>query len=146
MELVLSSTRARFVRAFLSKLPTPTSAVPTAPTLIAAGLTVLLAQTCWPLIPAVTAVSFVALGATIVTIARLHRTALLRSGITIHLFVYASLYLIFIGAICDAATRGPNGGLTLVQTIDLGLSAGVMAFVARICVAAIIGGGDAPAR
>jgi hypothetical protein len=114
--------------------------------LIAVGLSVLLAQIYWPVFPVVTAVALIALGATIVTIARLDRTASTRSGIAIHLFVYASLYLLFIGAICDAAIRGSSGGLTLAQTIDLGLSAGVMAFVARLCVTAIIGGGDAPAR
>lgn len=117
-----------------------------APALIASGLVVLLAQICWPVFPVASAVSLIALGATIATIARLHRAASLRSGIAIHLFVYASLYLLFIGAICDAVIRSPSGGLTLAQTIDLGLSAGVMAFVARACVAAIIGGGDAPAR
>jgi hypothetical protein len=116
-----------------------------APALIAAGLMVLLAQLYWPVLPVASAVSLIALGATIATIARLHRTASLRSGIAIHLFIYASLYLVFIGAICDAAIRGPDGGLTLVQTIDLGMSAGLMAWVVRACVAVFLRGVDATA-
>lgn len=117
-----------------------------APALMAIGVTVLITQLTWPVFPTVTAVSIIALGATSATIARQRRSASPRTALAIHLFVYASLYLLFIGAICDAASRGPDGGLTLAQTIDLGLSVGVMAFVARTCVAALIGGGEAPAR
>ena len=116
-----------------------------APALIASGLVVLVAQLCWPALPVATSVSLIALGATIATIARLRGRASLCCCAAIHFFVYASLYLLIIGAICNAAARGPSGGLTLSQTIDLGLSTGVMAFVARTCVAAIVGGGDAPA-
>ena len=117
-----------------------------APALMAIGLSALIAQLIWPVFLVATAVSLVALGATSATTVRQHHTASPGIALAVHLFVYICLYLLFIGAICDASARGPNGGLTLAQTIDLGLSAGVMAFVARTCIAEIVGDGDAPTR
>ncbi|MCI0334131.1 MAG: hypothetical protein L0228_13010 [Planctomycetes bacterium] len=117
-----------------------------APPLIGLGVVMLLMQLCWPLLPVATAVALIALGATFANIARRHRSVSLRAALAVHLFIYISLYLLFIGAICDAAMRGQQDGLSLLQTIDLGLSAGVMALVVRACVVFIIGGGDAPAR
>jgi hypothetical protein len=95
---------------------------------------------------AVTAVSLVALGATLATSARSREHATTRVMLATHLCVYASLYLLFIGAICDAAFRGPQPGLTALQWTDFGLSAAIMAVVAQTCVARIIRGRDAHAK
>ena len=88
----------------------------------------------------------IALGATLVTTSRFRDTAALRCALVIHLFVYMSLYLIFIFAVCDAAMRGPQAGLGFVQVLDFGLSAALMIFVVRLSIASITGGEDAPAR
>jgi hypothetical protein len=98
-------------------------------------------------LPIVTAMSLVALGATITTLARLQKKASSpRALLAAHFFVYASLYLLFVGAICDASLRGPQRGLSPSQWIDLGLSAFVMSIVARMCLAHYRGGEDVPAR
>jgi hypothetical protein len=116
-----------------------------APVLMAIGVTMLLGQICWAALPVATSVSLVALGATVAAIARRgggsHRVAL-----AVHLCIYTCLYSLFVGAICDLATRGASNGLSMSRTIDLGASAGVMVFVAQLCIASIFGGEDAPAR
>jgi hypothetical protein len=122
-----------------------------APVLMALGVAMLIMNAGWPAWPVATGVSLIALGATKTLLGRPLSASLPRVAIAVHLFVYASLYLLFIGALCDASIRAPRNGLTLSQVIDLGLSAGVMAFVARTCVAATIGdedasGGDAQTR
>jgi hypothetical protein len=130
------------VRSLSAKSPLPSSAAQAAPALIGSGLALVVAQLCWPVFPGVSGMALIALGATTSTIARKATSS--RAFIALHLFVYASLYLLFIGAICDAANRGP-GEVSILQMVDFGASAAVMALVVRTCVAAIIGGEDAPA-
>jgi hypothetical protein len=117
-----------------------------APGLIAIGVAALLLHLCWSVMPIATAFAFVALGSTIATLARFRRVAAGSGIIAIHLFVYMSLYLLLIGAICDASLRSPHDGLTLLQGVDFGVSAMVMAVVVRTCVAAIIKSSDVRAR
>ena len=117
-----------------------------APAFIAAGLAILLTATWWPAMPVVTAMALVALGATATTIARLRGAAAFRTLMAAHLFVYVSLYLLFVGAVCHAALTGPQDGLTFLQGLDLGVSAAVMMLVARLSLAVVDGGEDAPAR
>jgi hypothetical protein len=116
------------------------------PSLIAAGLAILLVQVRWPDVPAATSLALIALGTTIETICGRRRTANRPGSITAHFFVYVSLYLLFIAAICDASMRRSHDELSLIAIIDLGLSAGVMLFVARLCVASIVAGHDPPAN
>jgi hypothetical protein len=114
--------------------------------LIAAGLGILLAAAVMPNIPCVSGFALIALGTTLATINR-YRIALARRGVVIaHIFVYASLYVLFVGAVCDSAMRGIQSGLSFLQLLDLAASAAVMMLVVRMCIVAIADGGDAPAR
>jgi hypothetical protein len=117
-----------------------------APVLIAVGFLVLLAGACWPAMPVVTGMALVALGASVATAHQLRSAPISCVVIAAHLFVYLNLYLLFVGAVCHAATQAPQDGLTLLQNLDLGGSVVPMALVVRRSVAAIAGGGDAPAR
>jgi hypothetical protein len=56
------------------------------------------------------------------------------------------LYLLFVGAVFHAAFVKPNGDMTLLQIIDLGLSIVPMGAAIRIALDAMARGGDAPAR
>lgn len=109
------------------------------PRWIAAGLVILLTGACWPAVPVVTAMALVALGATKTVIARFRDSNALRSAIAAHLFAYASLYLLFLGAVCHAGMTGPEDGLTFLQGIDVGVSAGLMTVAARLGLAAMTG-------
>jgi hypothetical protein len=117
-----------------------------APATIAAGLGVLVAQCWWPAVPVATGIALVALGAIIATIQRARRRSSFRGTLTLSLFVYASLYLLLAGAILDAAIRGPSGSLALHQCFDLGLSAIVMLFVARIGITVFTAAGHTTTR
>jgi hypothetical protein len=110
----------------------------TAPTLIALGLAILLAQIACPQLPVATAFALIALGTSITAILRCARPA----HIIACLVVYAWLYLLLLGAICDAA----DGQLSISQFADLGLGTGVMAFVARMCIVALADDRDAQVR
>jgi hypothetical protein len=109
------------------------------PLLIAAGLAMLLGQVCWSVLPVATALAIIALGTTIETTRGRRRAANHPGLMAVHLFVYTSLYVLFIGAICDASMRRSLGGLSLLEFIDLGMSVGVMVLVARLCIASIFG-------
>jgi hypothetical protein len=90
--------------------------------------------------------SLIALGATLATLDRLRGMVALRGVVAIHLFVYLSLYLLFIGAVGYSTTTGPQIGLTTHQALDFLVSAGVMALVLRRSLAAMLAGSDATAR
>jgi hypothetical protein len=107
------------------------------PCLIATGLLMLLMDTGFPLLPVVTAMAVIALGATIAAIARLDGSPYASPALAAHLFVYASLYLLFVGAVCHAAMAGGRGGLSLLQAGDLLISAAVMMLVVRTFLAAL---------
>jgi hypothetical protein len=122
---------------------TVSPAAPWAPALIAIGFVVLLAGAWWSVVPVVTAMAVIALGATGVTANRRHTSPAFCVVIAVHLFVYLSLYFLFVGAVCHAAIQAPPGGLTFLQGLDLAVSVVPMALVVRRSLAAM--GGDAPA-
>ena len=68
------------------------------PTLIAAGMSILLLAIWSPSLPAVTAMSLVALRATDVTLSRLRGTPALLPIILLHGITYGGLYATFLGA------------------------------------------------
>lgn len=100
-----------------------------APLLIAVGLAILLAQTAIPALPVATAIALIALGASLITL----RRSTNRTAIAAHFFIYASIYLLLVGAIYDQAFRSSAKGLTLPQSIDLAISVCLIISVARIC-------------
>jgi hypothetical protein len=106
--------------------------------LIGAGLVVLLAQTIWPALPALTAVAMIALGATNATIGRWLDNANLCRHLILSAVIYASLYLLFVGAVLDAAARTSFGRLELPQTMDLVMSVVVMAIAGHKTVTSIM--------
>jgi hypothetical protein len=134
-------TRARSLKLLLTK-----SSNRAAATLIAVGLAMLFAQACWPSMPMASAAALITLGATFETVERTRRTCSAPAVLATHLFVYAGLYSLIVGAILDASMRDPLDRLTLLQVVDLALSAGLMAFAVRLCVETMIGEGDAPVR
>jgi hypothetical protein len=116
------------------------------PTLIAIGLALLIAAAMWPVAPATTGFSLVTLGATGALINRLRASRVLPTAMAAHLLVYVSLYLLFVGAVTHAAMNGPRDGLSFLQGLDFGVSAGLMAMAARVGLATLVRSGDAPAR
>lgn len=110
-----------------------------APWLIGMGVFGLLCHSLWPAVPSLTAVAFIALGSTYATIGRLSRSASGRPLLALHLVVYAGLYLLFLGAVCDTAYRSPLGAIPATKLVDLATSAAVMAIVLRTCVGRLIG-------
>jgi len=116
------------------------------PSLIAVGMVALLANALWHSLPVAVPFSLVALGATTATIYRLRHSGALSCTVVIHLTVYLSLYVLLIGAICNAASRSHAAGLTISQLIDLGLSTAIMAHVAKNCVASLVRATDASVR
>jgi hypothetical protein len=133
-----TATRTGITRPVMANLASPLSAHYTAPTLIAVGLGILLAHNVLPVLPVATALALIAFGASTATILR----RACRATVAGQLLVYVSLYLLFVVAICDASGRVSENGLSLLQVADLGLSVGIMAFVARTCMAAIDRNGD----
>lgn len=104
-----------------------------APLLIAIGLAILFVHIAWPALPIAAAFAVIALGASLTTVEQFRRPAVIVG----HVAVYASLYLLLAGAVYDEAVRNSESGLSTTYLIDLGISAGVMAFVIQWCVAAL---------
>ena len=104
---------------------------------IAIGVFLLLASNYWPALPIVTAMALVAAGATGETCARLAGSPLLPIAVAGHLFVYSSLYFIFVGAVCHAALAKPHGGIGALLILDVAASAFLMAFAVRMAVVAV---------
>jgi hypothetical protein len=114
--------------------------------LIAVGLKVLLVAIVWPSFPAVTAVALIAMGATSALIARFRCSPSLPVIAGAHLFVYSSLYLLFVGAVFHSAVAKPGGGMSFLLCVDVALSILPMSAAVRIALGAIAGDGDVPAR
>jgi len=117
--------------------------------LIAAGLAIQIAASWWPSAPVVTAMSTVALGATIVVAERLaaQRNACL--VLSAHLLAYGGLYLLFVGSVIHMANIGSNRGWHLWLILDLIASMLPMALAIQCCVSAMttaIRGEDATGR
>jgi hypothetical protein len=88
---------------------------------IAAGLAILAAAMLWPGVPAVTALSLVVLGATDATLARFRGKAVILPIALTHLFIYGSLYALFVGAALHAASHW-GAGLNALAILDLAFS------------------------
>ena len=89
------------------------------PTLIAAGMSILLLAIWSPSLPAVTAMSLVALGATDVTLSRFRGTPALLPIILLHAITYGGLYATFLGATLHAATQSSGAGVGIPTLLDL---------------------------
>lgn len=117
---------------------------PVAPALIAAGLAILFAAAWWPQLPATTAMSFIAWGATAATIERFRGRPSLRAAVAAQLFVYLSLYMLFVGAVLHGASPWPQE-LSRLACGDLIASVVPMAATLRASLAAVSSGSsDAP--
>jgi hypothetical protein len=92
------------------------------PTLIAAGMSILLLAIWSPSLPAVTAMSLVALGATDVTLTRFRGTPALLPIILLHAITYGGLYAMFLGATLHAATTSSVTALDMRSLLDLAAS------------------------
>ena len=93
---------------------------------IAAGLSILLAAAWWPMLPAVTGMALITLGATGTTIARFCGRPALAPVLFVHLAVYGGLYALFVGATLHAGSQA-SGGVGLAAAVDLAASVGLMA-------------------
>lgn len=102
------------------------------PRLIAIGVAILITGILWSGAAATSGAALVALGATGAVMQRYCRSPILTPVLIGHLFVYVSLYLLFVGAVAHRAMAGPHDGLSLWQGIDLGVSAGVMTQAVRL--------------
>jgi hypothetical protein len=92
-----------------------------APILIALGLAQLAAGIVWHTVPVVTALTLIALGATLATIDRFRTSPALPSVLLLHSAVYGSLYILFIGASLDAAMRA-DAPMGWPSVVDLAVS------------------------
>jgi hypothetical protein len=115
-----------------------------APTLIFVGLAILLASAWWTVLPVVTAMALVALGATGAAMRRSQGSRSSFAVVAAHFFVYLNLYFLFAGAVCHAAIQAD--GLTILIGLDLGLSVLPMAILVQRSVSAMGRSEDAPAR
>jgi hypothetical protein len=106
--------------------------------LIAVGLALLTAAMSSPAWPAVSGFALVALGATGVTTTQLKRGPEAVPLLAVHLFTYASLFLLFVGATLHASASGPAVGLQSGQSLDLAASLGPMSLAAWWTIAAIV--------
>ena len=96
----------------------------------------ILLLTIWsPSLPAVTAMSLVALGATDVTLKRFRGTPALLPIILLHAITYGGLYAMFLGATLHAATTSSVSALDMRSLLDLTVSTiPVAAGVRRIAI------------
>jgi len=101
--------------------------------MIACGLAYIAVHVALPTAPIAAAFAVLALGASIVTVKQFGRPDI----VTGHVVIYAGLYVLLVGAVYDNAARQSELGLSMAQTIDLGISAGIMAFVIRLCAAGL---------
>jgi hypothetical protein len=114
--------------------------------MIALGLIILVSNTYWSAVPVISGMALITLGATLAVASRFRCSAALPALIAAHLLVYSALYLLFVGATLHAAFMTSMNGLRFVQALDLGMSIVPIVAAARIAIAAIAGGWDAPAR
>ncbi len=89
--------------------------------LIAAGLLLLIAAGTWPLLPAVTGMALVVLGATRATGERFQGTPALVPVLFAHVAIYGGLVALIVGASLHRAA-GSAGGVGWGLAIDLALS------------------------
>jgi hypothetical protein len=105
--------------------------------LIAFGLAYLIVSSIVPKLPVATAITLVALGASVTLCGHVQHRVWPPELLAAHLLAYGVLYALLVTAICDLASRAPATGISSVQYLDLGLSAIVMAYTTRLCLAAL---------
>lgn len=101
-----------------------------APALIAFGLAVLMASIWIPVLPVLTAMAVLALGATFATLVRFRDSTLRMTAIVFHAVTYAMLYALFVGAVFHSGT-GSASQVGLLGVLDLALSWLVLTLAAR---------------
>jgi hypothetical protein len=116
------------------------------PRIVAIGLAIVIAAAWMPAAPIVTGISLIALGATCATRERFRGADVLRMAMAGHVVIYGGLYVLFVGAVCHALPASASDEMRLAQALDIGASVVPMSVVLRQSLAAIFGGGDAPAR
>jgi hypothetical protein len=116
-----------------------------ASTLIAGGLAILFAASMAAGLPVATAIALIALGASRAIRDGIQCLGWPREFLAAHLVTYTGLYVLVVVAICNVAYGPPDAGLSAAQGIDLGLSAVVMAYATRFCVAALLRRSDSRA-
>jgi hypothetical protein len=99
------------------------------------GLSLLLVTMALPSFPACTGMALVALGATAITAERLGQSPARVPALAAHVTIYAAIYLLFVGATLDAASR--HGGPSPLTMLDLALSIWPLAAAAKAVAAAI---------
>lgn len=126
---VMRSTHSPFHR-----LRSPAAA---GPWLIAIGLAVLIAATWIPVLPVLTPMAVVALGATYATESRQRASVAAVPLLMLHAATYATLYVLFVGARFQSTARSATTGISLLDGLDLGASWMFLALAAH-CVAAAL--------
>jgi hypothetical protein len=97
--------------------------IDTGPALIGLGLVILVAGTWVPLLPVVTAMAMLTLGATIATLARCRYSPTAGSPLLmIHTATYSALYVTFVGATLHATVASPATHPVTITAADLALS------------------------
>jgi hypothetical protein len=92
------------------------------PECIGIGLAILMLNGLWPVVPVLSAMALVALGATSVTVRRLCTTRNAAFLVALNLLVYCGLYILFVGATLHLAFVVGHQ-LGALAAIDLVLSA-----------------------
>jgi hypothetical protein len=95
--------------------------------LVGVGLLILLAATCLPSAPVVTAMAIIALGSTDVMVARFRGSVAALPILGLHGMTYALLYSLFVGARLHVPAAAPTHGLGGLTVFDLAASALPMA-------------------
>jgi hypothetical protein len=109
-----------------------------AATLIFLGLALLFIASMVADLPVATAIALIALGASIAIRNAVQRLGWPREFLAAHLITYSGLYVLVICVTCNAAVRSLESDLSAAQVFDLGLSAIVMAYATRLCVAGLL--------
>jgi hypothetical protein len=101
------------------------------PTWITIGLAIMIVGAFYPDAPMVTAIGFVALGATDVIVLRRHEPSSVLPTVLLHGITYALLYALFIGARLHSPASAAASPLTLLTALDLAASMLPMAIALR---------------
>ena len=104
---------------------------------IVAGLIALMAVVILPTMPAVTAFSILALGATNATLDRFRLSQAISGVLLLHTTTYVMLYALFIGATLHTATSTPFGPSGPLPALDLAASVLPMSYALKRIVAAL---------
>jgi hypothetical protein len=99
--------------------PIASQSISWGPVWIGFGLGLLVANAWWPVVPVVTAMALVALGATEVTVQRFRGTPRAYLVVVLNLVVYCGLYALFFGATLHQAGVRADHCLGTVAAIDL---------------------------